>query len=151
MDTIRLLVIIIFTIGCANTKKPAQITAQNNSLHIVSTQLTDYFPGTGIGRGEHFKIIVVNNSSYPITCDSLQTKLHCIKFDGMSTLQTKDTLTINAYGLSIDYDKFPNIPKQQFKGDSSLGNGGIIYYSQENTSKTIVIESFKKTDSKFYE
>jgi hypothetical protein len=151
MDTSKLLVIIAFAFGCANTKKPAQITTQNDSLHIVSAQLTDYFPGTGIGKGEHFKIMAVNNSLSTITCDSLQTKLHCIKFDGKPLLQVKDTLTINAYGLSIDYDLFPNIPKQQVKGDSSLVNGGIIYYTQGNKNKTMVIESFEKMASKFYE
>jgi hypothetical protein len=154
MDTIRFLVLnvmIYFLFGCANSKKPAQIENNSDSINIISAQMSDYFPGTGIGRGEHFTIIAINNSSSTVKFDSLQTKLHCLKFDGQPIIQGNDTLTINAYGLSIDYDLFPDIPKQQVKGDSSLVNGGIIYYTQGNKNKTMVIESFEKMASKFYE
>ena len=155
MDTktlITLNVILYLTFGCANSKKPAQIEQSNHhTLSIISAKIIEYFPGTGIGKGQQFEIIVANNSEASIVFDSLQTKLHGVKFDGNPTIHQHDTLTINAFGLTIDHDLFPDIPKRQFKGDSTLADGGIIFYTQGQTHKTMTIKAFEKGGSNFYD
>lgn len=137
--------------SCANSKKPTQLKQEPVSLEVLSSEVTNYFPGTGIGSGEHFKIILVNQSKNTIQLDSLQTKLHCISFDGNPIIESKDTLLVNAFGLTINYDLFPEMPIKPFKGDSSLNDGGTIYFTEAKENKTISIAKFKKGASSFYD
>lgn len=126
-------------------------SAKVDDLKVISATCKPYFPGTGIGKGEHFELTIVNATPNTIQLDSLQTKLHCITFDGNPRVVSKDTAIVSAFGLTINHDLFPDIPKKVFKGDSTLKDGGKIYYTEKQTNKTLIVSEFEKIESKFYE
>jgi hypothetical protein len=150
-----LLVIILFSLmNCHSIKNTEQkiVSKSKKIINVLNATENNYFPGAGLGRGKRYHITLVNQGKEIVFFDSIQTNLHCLPFDGHKlSVSTTDTISLFAYGLTIDTDLFPNIQAQVFKGDTSLRQGAKVFYHTALGSETISFKQFQTGTDQFFE
>ena len=135
---------------CANPKTSSK---QNQPfISVIEATQNAYFPGTGIGRGIRYQFILTNNYDAWITVDSIQSKDFRLPIDGQSkTINPGDTLMVQAFGLKVDEDQFPEAQKTPSLGNPNLKNNVLLFFHTEKNKHELLIEEVQEKESEFFE